>query len=131
VIVLDTHVWIWWTGDPSRLSRSAARAIDGAIASSGMLISSMSVWEVGELVRRQRLRLKMDLDEWFARSEKLPYLRFVPIDNEVARLAAALGDLGTGDPADRMIAATAQSRQSALVTRDERLLNYAGLKTIW
>ena len=131
MIVLDTHAWIWFLAEPTRLSRRARRAVEAAAGRGQVFVSSISVWEVVLLARRGRLALKMAVEEWIAHAEGLPFLSFVPVDNRVAMrsvgLPAALGP----DPADRMIAATAAILGAALVTKDERLHGVAGIATIW
>ena len=61
MIVLDTHAWIWWRADPGRLSVSAARAIADA---DRIGVSSISVWELGMLIRRGRISLDRDVAHW-------------------------------------------------------------------
>ena len=73
MIVLDTHVWIWWVSSPDNLSAPARKAIINAITGNSIHISSISVWEV-LLHSRERLKLSISLDEWIAASEKLPFL---------------------------------------------------------
>jgi PIN domain nuclease of toxin-antitoxin system len=84
VIVLDTHVGVWLVSDPKHLSARARAAIDQAVAEKAILISSSSAWEVALLVARGRLKLTMEAGDWIARSEDLPFLRFVAGDNAIA-----------------------------------------------
>ena len=57
MIVLDTHVWLWWISNPENLSTCACQAIDQAVAEKGIIISSISTWEVALLVDKGRLEL--------------------------------------------------------------------------
>ena len=64
MIVLDTHVWLWWISNPENLSISAGQAIDQAVTEKGIIISSISTWEVALLVDKGRLELSIDLRDW-------------------------------------------------------------------
>ena len=131
MIVLDTHAWVWWLGDPSLLSRPAREAIDAAAARSELYVSAISVWEVALLVARGRLELTMDLDDWVRRAEALPFITYVPVDNAVALRSVRLGEAFPEDPADRMIVATATGLGAPLVTKDRRLRKRPEIETIW
>jgi PIN domain nuclease of toxin-antitoxin system len=131
VILLDTHVWVWWVDGSMALSAAAQRAIDGAVTSGDLGVSSISTWEVALLVKKGRLGLAMDVEDWVARSEALPFVQFVPVDNRIAVKSVLLTALLHDDPADRIIAATALTLGATLVTKDERLRNLRPLRTIW
>jgi PIN domain nuclease of toxin-antitoxin system len=130
VIVLDTHAWVWWVAGDPRLSAAARTAIERAMGESKLRVSAISAWEVAVLVRRGRLELTMGVEDWVARCEALPFVRFVPVDHRIALKSVALEGLHE-DPADRIIVATALSLGAALVTRDQRLWAYADLETLW
>ena len=83
------------------------------------------------LVSKGRLRLSMDVRDWVIRSEALPFLTFVPVDNAIAVQSTRLTGALHGDPADRIIIATAQSLGAELVTKDDKIRAYPYLKTIW
>ena len=83
------------------------------------------------LVKADRLRLTIPVDEWLAQVELLPFFEFLPVDNRVSLRAVALEGFTHKDPADRIIVATALGVGAALVTADERLHAYRPLKTIW
>jgi PIN domain nuclease of toxin-antitoxin system len=63
--------------------------------------------------------------------ERLSYLRFVPVDNRIAIRAVDLPGKFHGDPADRIIVASAQETGSVLVTKDKEILAYSGVETVW
>lgn len=130
MIVLDTHAWVWWVSGSQELSRTAGQAIEHAMGRGTLRVSSISAWEVALLARKGRLVLTMEVDEWVARSEALPFLRFVPLDHRIALRSIALEGLHD-DPADRMIVATAMSLGAPLVTRDRRLHRYTEVETVW
>lgn len=131
MIVIDTHVWLWWVSDPSQLSGLARSAIDAAAQRHELFVSTISAWEVAMLAEKGRLRLTLDVRDWIARSEALPFLTFVPLTNAIAIEAVRLPGFPHADPADRIIAATASSLGAELVTKDEKLRGYSLLRTIW
>lgn len=131
MIVLDTHAFIWWLAQPSRLSAAARRAIEQQRRKGPVSVSAMSVFEVTTLVRRGRLTLTMEVGEWLDAARSLPELEFVPITDDIAELAGSFGDRMQGDPADRVIAATALARRARLVSADERLAALPSLEVVW
>ena len=64
MIVLDTHALLWWVNDPATLSKLAKKAIDAAVKSNSVHVSSISSWEIALLVERGRLRLALDVRDW-------------------------------------------------------------------
>jgi len=131
MIVLDTHAWIWWLSNPELLPGKTKDIIDQAAADGNVFISSISAWEAAMLVSRGRLQLTMDVSDWIATSESLPFIHFVPVNNKIAIQSVQLpGDLHD-DPADRIIIATALSLGATLVTKDEKIRNYPHVKTVW
>ncbi|HET9210615.1 MAG TPA: type II toxin-antitoxin system VapC family toxin, partial [Thermoanaerobaculia bacterium] len=101
MIVLDTHAWVWWVANPEQLSPSARQRIDSEAEKGPVLVSSISAWEVALLVRKGRLELTMDVEDWIAKSESLPILNFIPVDNRIAVLSNHLPGELHDDPADR------------------------------
>ena len=131
MILLDTHAWVWWVNGQPALSRKAHRNIDRAAQEAGVYVSSISAWEVAQLVRRARLELTMDVESWIAKSEAMPFLHFVPIDNSIAVRSVRLPEPLHNDPADRIIIATSTILGFPLVTRDKRIRDYPHIRTIW
>jgi PIN domain nuclease of toxin-antitoxin system len=131
VIVLDTHVLVWWAGDErKRLSRKAVRALQQHGKRNELLVSSISFFEIVTLERRGRLRFSMPVTEWLA-NVRLPEYRLEPLTDDIAERAGQFGDAFPGDPADRLIAATALVRNAPLVTHDDRLREFQSLQIIW
>ncbi len=131
MIVLDTHVWVWWLSGVERVSRRASRLIADAVAQKGIYVSSISVWEVAQLVARGRLQLTMEVADWVAKSEALPFVNFIPVDNAIAIKSVQLPEPLHRDPADRIIIATAITLGFPLVTKDGRIAKYPHVRTIW
>ncbi len=132
MLLLDTHVWVRWVSEPDALSEAADGAIRAAIeAGETLRLSSISVWEIALLVAKDRLHLSIDVREWIDRTEALPLFEFVPVDNEIALRSVELPPPLHADPADRILAATAELRELRLVTADRRLREYPLIETIW
>ncbi|MBW2704964.1 MAG: type II toxin-antitoxin system VapC family toxin [Deltaproteobacteria bacterium] len=131
MIVLDTHAWIWFTSKPEALSKKAQKALDAAVKEKNVLVSSISVWEVALLVDKKRLKLSMDVTDWIAKSESLPFIQFIPVSNSIAVKSVNLPQPLHSDPADRIIIATALSIGAPLITKDKKISDYAPVKTIW
>lgn len=131
MIVVDTHAWVWYLTDPDKLSKRARAAIDKGVSNAKAYVSSISVWEVAMLVERQRLVLTRDLDDWLDDAERVGMFAFVAVDNAIARRSVRLPEPLHGDPADRIIAATALELGASLVTKDRRLIDYPHVATVW
>jgi PIN domain nuclease of toxin-antitoxin system len=131
VIVLDTHVWIWWVSDPDLLSPVARTLIDKAVVEKKIYISSMSVWEVAMLVSKGRLQLTVEVGDWIRASEALPFIQFVPVTNAIALKAVRLPMKSLVDPVDRIIVATALVLDLVLITKDKKIRKEAPVKTVW
>ncbi len=131
MIVLDTHVWVCWIDGSTRLSGAAREAIEAAMKQGSVHISSMNAWEVAMLVRRKRLELTMDVSDWIRKCESIPFLNFVPVDNDIALRSVLLPTTVLKDPADRIIVATAIELGTSLVTKDHHIQAFDGVRTIW
>ena len=131
MIVLDTHALVWWVDNPAQLSKPASAAIEQAMGTKSLYVSCFSAWEIAMLVERGRLQLGLDVRDWIARCEALPFLSFVPVSNAIAVESARLPEFPHADPADRIIVATAMSLGARLVTKDEKISSYSHLVTVW
>ena len=127
-VLLDSHTLQWWSAEPQRLSRRAAAAIDGAAE---LAVASISWFELAWLAEHQRILVSMPVRAWLAQLAEL--VRTVAISPAVAATAAALPASFPGDPADRLIYATALERGWQLVTKDELLRSHPQPRaiTIW
>jgi PIN domain nuclease of toxin-antitoxin system len=123
--VLDTHVWVWAVEGLVRpLGRGGARAIEAAAQAGVLYVSAVSAWELITLIRRGRLTLARDARDWIAEARRPYRTTIAPVTAEIAMDAADLPAFQLGDPADRMIVATARALGGDLVTADRRLLAY-------
>ena len=132
MIVLDTHALLWWVSGDAALSKAAKATIGQELANGGqIIISSISAWEIAMLVERERLILSMDVESWLEAVAEIEFVRFHPVDVDIAVKSAGLPGEFHKDPADRMIVATARKLAVPLVTKDEKIRAYAHVKTIW
>ena len=132
MIVLDTHVLVWWVdGERKKLSRNAVQALRQHAGRNELLVSSVSFFEITTLERRGRLRFNMPAAAWLANVRRLPEYQLEPLTDDIAERAGQFGDAFPGDPVDRMIAATDPVLNASLVTHDDRLREIQFLQTIW
>ncbi len=114
-LLLDTHVWLWFAeGVPERLRPASIRKLDEARKGDGLVISSISVWEIGMHAARGRIQLAVPLRDWVDRALGVPGIRLAPLDAAVAAESTLLPGEPQGDPADRFLIATAERMDSCL-----------------
>ena len=131
MIVIDTHVLVWWLTRAPGLSRKAERTLAAHGDPGQIVVSAISLLEIATAVRRGRLELSIPLDQWLADINSLPEIRIEPVFADIAALAGSLAEPMHGDPADRLIVSTAFTLGVPLVTGDKKLQEYRGVKTIW
>ena len=131
MIVLDTHAWIWWVSGSQPMSKKAKSVLQRGVKERTLRISSISVWEVAQLAARDRLELTMHVSDWVAKTESLPFVDFVPVDNRIAVRSTMLPQPFHANPADRIIVATALALGAKLVTKDDKLRRYSHVETLW
>lgn len=131
MIVLDTHAWIWWVSGSQPMSKKAKSVLQRGVKERTLRISSISVWEVAQLAARDRLELTMHVSDWVAKTESLPFVDFVPVDNRIAVRSTMLPQPFHANPADRIIVATALALGAKLVTKDDKLRRYPHVDTVW
>lgn len=131
MIVLDTHALVWWATGAPDLSARARRAIQAAARRGPAVASTISLFEIATAVRRERLRLSVTLEQWLTDLRMLPDLHLEPVAANIAQLAGTLDSSFPGDPADRIIVATAIELKGTLITADARLRQSRRVETIW
>ena len=129
MILLDTHVLIWMSSDPNRLSRKAREAIRESRQSTGIAIASITLWELAWLAENHRIQIAGSV-EAFVR-ETISRVIVMPMTPEIVALAVRLPNIYPKDPSDRLIASTAIVDGLALVTADERIRESKVAQTIW
>jgi PIN domain nuclease of toxin-antitoxin system len=128
MILLDTHAWIWWASRSANLSTAARQSID---AEGEVGVAAISCWEVAMLVDKGRLKLDRDVGLWVDQAVALPKVVLLALTPQIAVASVRLPSGFQGDPADRMIVATAKQQGVPLVTKDERIQRCGLVTTIW
>ena len=124
-LLLDTHVWIWaMTGAEGELGQNARSTVTAAAQAGRVLVSVISVWEVGMLEAKGRIHFALEVGEWVRRALAAPGTTLAPLTPDVALDSSRLPAPLHGDPADRILIATARRTGATLVTRDARILDY-------
>jgi PIN domain nuclease of toxin-antitoxin system len=124
-LLLDTHCWVWMEfGLTGRFSQNGLATFQEAAAKNGLLVSVISVWEIGMLVAKGRIKLFMPADEWVKKALATPGLSLAPLTPEIALDSSRLPGQLHGDPADRILVATARRMGARILTKDPRLIAY-------
>lgn len=129
MILLDTHVLIWMSSAPNRLSKKAHQAIREARQSTGIAVASITLWELAWLAENHRIQVAGSV-EAFVR-ETISRVIVMPITPEIVALGVRLPETFPRDPGDRLITSTAIVDGLALVTADERIRESKVAHTIW
>ncbi|HXE51538.1 MAG TPA: type II toxin-antitoxin system VapC family toxin [Tepidisphaeraceae bacterium] len=127
MIVLDTHVWIWWADDHPRLRRDVRDRID---AENDVRVSAISLLEIATANAVGRLILKPSVDRWLDIAQRAESVRIERLTADLCLESVRLPGEFHRDPADRLIVALARKRNCPLITSDSRILDYAHVSTI-
>jgi PIN domain nuclease of toxin-antitoxin system len=122
MIILDTHIWVRWSCND--LSNSITSRIERATS---VCVSAISCWEIAYLAKRGRLDLGIPLKDWFHAALDQSDITLLPLDGEIARIAAELPDHHR-DPSDRFIIATAINNNAKIISFDSQFPAYKELK---
>ena len=117
MMLLDTHIWIWWVDGSARLS-SHHKALLSQEEKNGLAVAAISVWEVAKLVEKGKLELSLPVDQWIDQALAYPGINLTP---EIAVRSTQLEGNFHADPADQLIVATAQELAIPLLTMDARI----------
>ena len=123
-ILLDTHTWIWLFNGSTELSQDAIEQINLAGNQGKVFISAISVWELSMLVAKDRVTLSKPIHQWVKDSFNQPGVNLSSMLPEIAIESSFLPGEFHGDPADRIIVATARINSLILLTRDKKILSY-------
>lgn len=129
MIILDTHIWVWWNHHDSKLTSNHREEINKE-RPSGLGISSISLIEITRLVTQNRLIIPCSLQEWFNIALAQEGVILLSITPQIAIDSYSLPGNFHKDPADRIIVSTARIYNVPLVTVDEKILAYSHVKTI-
>lgn len=125
MIVLDTHTLVWLDTGNKLLGKGSLKSIDQALADNALTVSAITFWEVAMLASKGRLTLDLPIEIWRKQLIEKGLVE-LPMDGNIGIKAAELQEFH-GDPADRIIVATALSTGSLLVTADKKILAWGGL----
>lgn len=129
MILLDTHVWVWWVLGNSRLSAEKLRLLEEA-EGEGLGVSIMSCWEVAKLVELGRLDLPVSIEEWLAQALRYPGIQLLDLTIEIVIEATRLPGQFHRDPVDQLLVATARHRDMPLASADQSILAYEQVRTL-
>lgn len=129
MILLDTHIWVWWVHGDSRL-RTASLDLLKEHEASGLGVSVISCWEIAKLVEYKRLDLPTSVEEWIEQALLYPGVVLLELTPRIAVEATQLPGSFHRDPADQLIVATARVHGSRLATADRKILAYDGVDTL-
>lgn len=127
-ILLDTHVVHWWSAEPKRISVRARKALEAA---DELVVSAISWYELAWLARHERIVVNVPIRSWL--EGLAAQLRTIGVTPAIADTAVALPSSFPGDPADRLIYATAIEHGLGLVTKDQAIRDHdhPGSSAIW
>ena len=123
MIILDTHIWVWWVDGNSRLTAQQQAWIQ-SYQSQGLGVSIISCWEVAKLVEYGRLAFQCPVEEWIEQALAYPGVRLLELTPRIVVEATQLPAPFHRDPADQLVVATARVWNSPLLIADDKILHY-------
>jgi PIN domain nuclease of toxin-antitoxin system len=129
VILLDTHVLVWLTSEPGKLSKAATSAIRRANRTGGIAISAITLWELAWMVTHGRLQVAGTVESYLEEVSSRVAIR--PITAKIAALANQFPYDYSNDLCDCLIGATSLNEGMVLVTRDAKMRACKQLRTLW
>lgn len=121
MIILDTHIWLWWLLGDGNLSTTERDSLDQMAAKKELIISWVSVWETEMLERKGRIELQPDFGSWISTATDPQIVTLLPVDIKLVVAQRQLPDTFHGDPADRLITASSILSGYPLATHDRRI----------
>lgn len=129
-VLLDTHIWIWWLTGQAELGARDRAALNQHAEQAPPLLSAISLWEAQMLHRKGRLVLSLPFARWLVECSLPDVVQLVPITPEVVLRLDGLPGRFHGDPADRIIVASALACGVPLCTRDKNIRR-SKVATLW
>ena len=129
MIILDTHIWVWWVHEDAQLTQRQKAWIQEH-EDQGLGVSAISCWEVAKLVEYHRLTLPCPVGEWFDQALAYPGIALLPLTPRIAVESTQLPGTFHRDPADQIIVATARVYDCPLLTADDKILRYPHVKLL-
>jgi PIN domain nuclease of toxin-antitoxin system len=127
MIVLDTHIFVWWIQQSSQLTKKQKQILQEN-EPNGLGISVISCWEIAKAVELGRLELPLSLEQWFDTALAYPGIQLLDFTPQIAIESTRLPGKFHRDPADQIIVATARIFDCQLLTADGKILNYPFVK---
>jgi len=128
MIMLDTHIWIWWVNSSSRLT-STQRAHIELYQGDGLGISMISCWEVAKAVELGKLELSIPVETWLEGATHYPAIQLLPLTLPIILESTRLQGFHR-DPGDQFIVATSRIYNVPLLTADAKIIAYTGVDTL-
>jgi PIN domain nuclease of toxin-antitoxin system len=128
MIVLDTHIWVWWVDDNARLTKKHREWIEEH-QSQGLGVSIVSCWEVAKLVEKNRLVFSCSTREWLEEALAYPGVQLLDLTLPIVVDSTQLSGFHS-DPFDQIIVATARIYGCPLLTVDAKILDYPNVQTL-
>lgn len=126
LVLLDTHIWLWlMSGAPQATSPSLRTLVEKLAPDNGVRISAISLWEIGLLVLKNKIEFIGNFKDHIYRALEDLGVGVEAISGEIAMDSTLLPKTAHGDPADRIIIATAKHIGATLITRDKEILSYS------
>lgn len=125
-VLLDTHVVQWWSAEPDRLSSRASTLLNDATE---LVVAAITWYELAWLARHERIAVRIPIRSWL--EQLAAGMRTLTITPAIAETAVSLPDSFPGDPADRLIYATAVEHGLTLVSKDDRLRRHSASLAVW
>ena len=129
-LLLDTHVWLWFAEKNDAITPKIKSLIEQAADSGELFLAPISIWEVAMLTAHQKVTLTLPCLEWVEKSLKHMNMQLVPLSAKIAIESCYLPGLFHGDPADRLIVATARVEDLSLLTKDHKIQRYAATEML-
>ena len=120
-VLLDTRLWLWWLLDSPQLAEQERQAIDQSAQARQLRLAAISLWEAQMLQAKGRLQLDRPFENWLRRAAAADVITVLPLDCEVVICVNSLPADFHGDPADRLIVATALAHGLPLATFDSTI----------
>jgi len=129
VILLDTHIWIWWVSQQPQLTPPLHQIIQ-LQQGNGLGVSIISCWEVAKLVENRKLHLSLPVADWLQQALAYPGIQLLPLTLSIIVDSTQLPGNFHRDPADQLIVATARIHNVSLLTVDTKILSYPHVQTV-
>ena len=126
MIILDTHIWIWWVTNSTLLKKKFRYLIE----KEDVAINVISCWEVAKSVEKNKIQFNISVDQWLKEAIEDYSITIIPLDIAIIVESTRLPGKFHKDPADQLIVASARVYDIQLLTADEKILKYPFVKLL-